>query len=309
MRILAEVRRAGRLESTHWGWAIAVRSDGSRLLEVEGAPSIYARSAAKPFQALPLVQSGAFDALGLDEAHLAVCCASHAAEPAHLDAVRRVLASAGVSQDALGCGPQAPLSDPCAEASALTNNCSGKHSGMLATCAHMGWPLETYRDPAHPLQRAIAAALEELGDCRLDRGIDGCGVPAWYLPLRSLALAFARLPGDPAGRRIASAMAAHPVMVSGTDRRDTRLMQATGGRIVSKGGAEGVSAGCVPELGLGFALKIADGNARAVGPALVALLTELGLLDYRERLELADLAHPPVRNHAGVEVGDIVAVL
>ena len=306
MKVLAEVRRGDRVESVHHGWAVVMNAHGSVLYEIPGAPSIFVRSAAKPFQALPLVRSGAFDALGLDDSHLALCCASHAGEPPHQEGVARILQHVGLTPHHLRCGAHRPLADACAPATSLANNCSGKHAGMLTTCVHSGWDVATYTDPTHPLQHEIARGIEQLGETRLACAIDGCSVPTWYMPLASLALAYARLPGDPAGKRIAAAMGAHPVMVSGTGRRDTRLMQVTGGRVLSKGGAEGVAAGCLPELGIGFAVKIADGNARAVGPVLVTLLRRLGLLHDHEYEELLPLTRSMLTNHAGLDVGEIV---
>ncbi|MBU6428350.1 MAG: asparaginase [Cyanobacteria bacterium REEB65] len=306
---LAEVRRAGQVESVHFGWAVVLDASGAILFETPDAPPIFARSAAKPFQALPLVASGAFDSLGLDDSHLALCCASHAGEPVHLAGVREILARAGLTEGDLQCGSHAPLADPQARATALANNCSGKHAGMLAACRFNGWDSATYRDRHHPLQAAIASTLAALGDSELQSGVDGCGVPAWQLPLAGLALAYARLPQDPAGQRILRAMADHPTMVSGTGRRDTRLMQVSRGRIVSKGGAEGVAAGCAPAAKIGFALKIADGNPRAVEPVLLTLLGHLGLLDSSELAELAEFVRPVVRNHSGIAVGEIVGTL
>ncbi|MBI6546931.1 MAG: asparaginase [Cyanobacteria bacterium NC_groundwater_1444_Ag_S-0.65um_54_12] len=303
---LVEVCRGGRVESVHTGWWAIVTASGEKLDTSSGPlPEIYARSSAKPFQALPLLQSGAADAFGLVEEELAICCASHAGEAFHRAAVSSVLTKAGLGSEALRCGSHAPLGDPAAPPGVLENNCSGKHAGMLATCRHQGWPLASYLASEHSLQQAIRTELTKLADTALRWGVDGCGAPAWYLPLASLALAYARLPAVTPGERIIAAMAAHPRMVAGTDRRDTAIMLATSGRLVSKGGAEGVSAGCYPAKGIGWALKISDGNARAVGPALLALLLQFGLLTAAEYERLATWGTPLLKNHAGTVVGQL----
>ncbi len=305
---LVEVRRNGRLDCVHAGWIAVADATGSLLFAAGDPRSIYPRSAIKPIQALPLIDTGAADALGLTDAELAVCTASHAAEDFHIEAVRQVLAKAGLDESALQCGAHAPLRDPSLPAGVLQNNCSGKHAGMLAVCRHMGWDPGWYLNPRHRIQQAVKERLEELAEVRLGWGIDGCGVPAWYMPLGALAAAFARLPADPAGKRLVEVMRGHPDMIAGTGRRDSVLMRLTGGRIVSKGGAEGVAAGCAPDRGIGWALKIADGNSRAVAPALIRLLEKLDLLDRDEVKALAHLGRPELRNHAGTMVGQIVPV-
>jgi L-asparaginase II len=305
---LVEVRRGGRVECVHRGW-FAVTDATGKLLAASGAlPAVFARSSAKPVQALVLVDSGACDAFGLTEREIAVATASHAAEPFHLEAVDGILAKAGVAADALRCGAHAPLGDPCAPKGVRQNNCSGKHAGMLAACRHSGWQLETYLEPDNPLQTAIRDRFAALSGVLVSGATDGCGVPAWHLPLECLAMTLARLADDPAGRRILDAMRRNPDMVAGTGRRDTLLMQATQGRLVSKGGAEGVSVGCDPEAGVGWAIKIEDGSSRAVGPAVLALLRRLDLISEAEYDSLASAARPELRNHAGTLVGEISAV-
>lgn len=303
---LVEVRRNGRLDCIHAGWIAVADASGSLVFSLGDPTSVYPRSSAKPIQALPLVDSGAADALGLTDEELAVCTASHAAEDFHVEAVRRVLGKAGWDARALQCGAHAPLRDACLPAGVLDNNCSGKHAGMLAVCRHEGWDPAQYLSHEHPVQQAIKARFEALAEARLGWAVDGCGAPAWYMPLGTLAATFARLPQDPAGSRILGVMRSNPRMVAGTGRRDTLLMEATGGRIVSKGGAEGVTAGCAPERGIGWALKIADGNSRAVAPALIRLLERLELLSPEEAEAIAHLGRPELKNHAGAVVGEIV---
>ena len=254
---------------------------------------IYARSSAKPFQAMPLVLSGVADALGLSDEELAVACASHNAEEPHLAAVRSILEKAHLSEEDLQNGAHPPIYAPAAaelarsgeEPRTIHGNCSGKHAGMLAVCVHWGWETENYRDPDHPLQLWI---LEIVGRvCGLERdeillGGDGCGVPSYGMPLKNLATGFARLatgenlPDDLAGaaRRIRAVMQQHPYMVAGTERFDTAVMRETG--LVSKSGAEAVFAAASPE-GWGLALKISDGATRALRPAGLSALARRGV--------------------------------
>ena len=254
---------------------------------------IYARSSAKPFQAMPLVLSGVADALGLSDEELAVACASHNAEEPHLAAVRSILEKAHLSEEDLQNGAHPPIYAPAAaelarsgeEPRTIHGNCSGKHAGMLAVCVHRGWETENYRDPDHPLQLWI---LEIVGRvCGLERdeillGGDGCGVPSYGMPLKNLATGFARLatgenlPDDLAGaaRRIRAVMQQHPYMVAGTERFDTAVMRETG--LVSKSGAEAVFAAASPE-GWGLALKISDGATRALRPAGLSALARRGV--------------------------------
>ena len=254
---------------------------------------IYARSSAKPFQAMPLVLSGVADALGLSDEELAVACASHNAEEPHLAAVRSILEKAHLSEEDLQNGAHPPIYAPAAaelarsgeEPRTIHGNCSGKHAGMLAVCVHGGWETENYRDPDHPLQLWI---LEIVGRvCGLERdeillGGDGCGVPSYGMPLKNLATGFARLatgenlPDDLAGaaRRIRAVMQQHPYMVAGTERFDTAVMRGTG--LVSKSGAEAVFAAASPE-GWGLALKISDGATRALRPAGLSALARRGV--------------------------------
>ncbi len=291
---LAAVRRGALVESVHRG-RIAVCDPRGDVLDAVGDPDayVYARSSAKPFQALPLVLSGAADALGLTDEELAVACASHNAEESHLAAVRSMLEKAGLAEDDLQNGAHPPLYAPEAaklarsgeEPRAIHGNCSGKHAGMLVVCAHEGYATGGYRDPGHPLQRRILVLLAEV--CGLDEDEilisgDNCGVPAFALPLRSLATGFARistgegLSDELAGAalRIRDAMLAHPFLVAGTGRLDTELMEATD--LLVKSGAEAVLAVGSPE-GWGMALKVSDGGSRAVRPAAFAVLAGRGL--------------------------------
>jgi L-asparaginase II len=322
---LVEVRRGPQIESLHRG-AVAVVDRAGRIRHRAGPVELatYFRSAAKPLQTLPLVESGGVDALGLTDEELAVTCGSHAGEPAHLRAVRGILSKAGLDEGALRCGVHPPANSEIAAAliregrqpSPLHNNCSGKHAGMLAACRHRGWPTESYLAPEHPLQREIAgivAACCGLPAGVLPTGTDGCGVPTFYGSLRQLARAYAVLadPQDLPDRRAAAigrvtgVMREHPFMIGGTGRLATEVQARLGDRLVCKGGAEALFGIGLLREGWGVAIKVEDGNARAMGPAVVDVLRQLGAIDPDEAEALAFLHHPVVRNHHGWDVGEM----
>jgi L-asparaginase II len=304
-------RRGDEVESLHCGHLVAVDA-GGRVVQAVGDPAerVYARSALKPVQALPLLLSGAAEAFGLPDACLAVAMASHSGEDAHRAAVRALLDRAGLDEGLLQCGTHEPYHVPTAQGlllrgevpSAIYCNCSGKHAGMLAVCKHQGWDLATYREVGHPLQRWIRELLAEYAGVPVDdlgHAIDGCGVPVWRLPLIGLARAFARLGSDP---RVAGLMANHPHLVAGTGRLDTDLMVAGGGALIGKIGGEAVHAGAIRGTGLGWAIKVTDGNKRALGPALARLLEMLG-----HPVDLPAHAAPVVYNNRREAVGQVLA--
>jgi L-asparaginase II len=311
---LAAVRRGALVESVHRG-RLAVCDPEGNVLEAMGDPEayIYARSSAKPFQALPLVLSGAAEAFGLTDEELAVACASHNAEEPHLAAVRSILEKAGLTEDDLQSGAHLPLYEPEADKlirsgedpRPIHGNCSGKHAGMLAVCVHEGYEIATYRDPGHPLQRRILGLIAEVCGRREDEVLiagDNCGVPAFALPLRSLATGLARvatrnaLPDELAlaALRIGDAMREHPFMVAGTGRFDTDLMRSTD--LLVKGGAEAVLA-VGSRDGWGMVLKISDGALRGVRPVALAALGGMGV-------EVPE-AVSDVRGLHGEKVGEI----
>ena len=291
---LVAVTRGALVESVHRGRLAVCDPDGN-VLEAVGDPRayIYVRSSAKPFQALPLVLSGAADDLGLTDDELAVACASHNAEEPHLAAVTSILEKAGLTEDDLQSGAHLPLYEPEAdrlirsgeEPRPIHGNCSGKHAGMLAVCVCEGYETVTFRDPAHPLQRRILGLIAEVCGLREDEVLvagDNCGVPAFALPLQSFAMGLARiatgkaLPDELAlaALRIRDAVRQHPFMVAGTGRFDTELIASTD--LLVKGGAEAVLAVGSQE-GWGMALKISDGAVRAVRPAALAALGGMGV--------------------------------
>ncbi len=321
--VLVEVIRGSLLESEHRGRVAVIDADGNAVLRLgDVARPVFPRSAVKPLQALPLVETGAADRFGFGDEELALASASHAGEPAHVALVEHMLARAGLDAAALVCGAHPPIHAPSAQAlarsgrepSALHNNCSGKHAGFLCVACAMEANPAGYADPAHPVQRAVKAAIEGIAGVALEdrsRAIDGCSVPTWALPLEKLAHGFARFGTgrglDPhraqAAARIRAACAANPYLVAGTGRFCTRVMAHFGGRVLVKGGAEGVLCGALPEAGLGIAVKCDDGAARAAEVVMAALISRLLALDDADRGALAPLVQPGLRNWNGVEVG------
>ena len=301
------MRRGGLVESVHSGHVVVLAPDGSQRLAL-GDPdaTMWARSSLKPMQAVAMLRAG----LDVDGAELALVCASHNAEPAHLDVVRAILAAAGLGADDLRNTPDWPLDPDSAwrwradghGTEPLTQNCSGKHAGMLATCVVAGWPTQGYLAPEHPLQLVTREAVGELTGVPVELAtVDGCGAPLFSTSLRGLARSFARLAsGDGLPRRAGRAMSAHPWHVAGTGRDATQFMEAVPG-LVAKDGADGVYAAGLPDGGA-VALKIADGSSRPRAAVLAAALTLAGV----DRALLDAVARTPVLGH-GVQVGEVVA--
>ncbi|HLU26473.1 MAG TPA: asparaginase [Longimicrobiales bacterium] len=324
MAARVEVWRGAVVESRH-DVSVAVVDAAGRLRAWAGEPHLvtYARSAIKPFQALPLVTDGAARRFGFGATELAVCCASHNGEPGHLEAVSRILERIGADPGELACGPAQPLGEAAARRlrelgetpGRLHNNCSGKHAGMLALALHHGWPRSGYHRADHPVQRRILAEVADWAGIPVEDlgvGVDGCGVPTVSMPLAALAGAFARFAaaaraGDGGAAVIADAMVRAPWYIGGTDRLCTELVDAAGGRILAKIGAEGVYVAAIPGAELGVALKVHDGARRAAEPMLIAVLRALGLLSEDEVARLARHAHPEVANTRGEVVGVIRA--
>ena len=320
--VLVEATRGGAVESRHRG-AFAVVDAAGDVIASAGAidAPVYPRSAIKMIQALPVVESGAADALRWGNRELALCCSSHSSEPAHVEGVRAMLAGAGLDETALECGAHWPLftkpplidlARARGEPSALHNNCSGKHAGFLALARHEGWETNGYVNAAHPVQRAVRDALMDVtGAAPAAEGTDGCGVPTWSVPLRALAHGFARLAtGEGLGnaraaaaKRLVAAMVAEPWFVAGTKRHDTQVMEAAPHAVTLKTGAEGVYCAALPAKGIGVALKIEDGATRAAEVAVAALLALL--LDEPHAEAIGAFATRTVRNWTGTETGAI----
>ena len=335
-----EVTRGDTVESLHYGAVAVTRADGE-LLAAYGDPAsiTYLRSSAKPFQALPLIESGALERFGLSVEQLAVICASHSGTNEHVGVVASIHARVGLKESDLQCGTHAPddpetrlrLQEARQAPTPIRHMCSGKHSGMLSLSRHLDAPLADYLDPQHPVQRLILQALAEMADLPADQlaiGIDGCSAPTFALPLRAAAQAFARL-ADPQGQgsarrsaceQVFTAMVGYPAMVHGIGEFDTRVMEVGAGRILCKRGAEGY---CGLSLrpgvlghgspAVGVAIKIADGDLgrrsdvppgnRAATRVVLKALQDLGALDSAQSEALAGFGPQPVTNKRQLAVG------
>src|SRR5580692_72324 len=320
--ILVEVLRGSLVESRHRGAVAVADADGGAVLAIgDVATPIFPRSAVKALQALPLVETGAAEAYGFGDEELALACASHSGEPGHVAGVTRMLAKAGLDATALRCGAHWPLAQSAVaalarigEPSALHNNCSGKHSGFLCVACAKGIDHADYWRPQHPVQREVRAVLEDMTGATLSedrRAIDGCSVPTWAIPLENLAHAFAKfgtgISLSPerarAAARLRGACARKPWHVAGTARFCTEIMQLFGARVFVKTGAEGVYCGALPEEGLGIAIKCDDGAGRASQAIMAAIIARFLPLGDAERVTLARLERPILRNWNGLEVG------
>lgn len=315
--------RGGIVESVH-RVSVAVVDAGGRTHARSGDPGFvtFVRSAAKPFQALPLIEDGAADRFGVRDDELALACASHNSEPEQVDVVRGFLERVGFTENDLECGPHRPLSADLALLDAdgacqdpasgrLASNCSGKHTAMLALARHHGWPTAGYHEPAHPVQRRCKTVLARwagLAEDAMGEAVDGCGVVTFALPVQALALAYARLgtANDPAPRRVVHAMTNYPHLVAGRGRACTALMRAYPGRVLAKVGAEGVYGAALPQRGLGLGIKVEDGHNWAAVVALWAVLEQLGL-DPLPSAAAPAYGELPIRNTRGETVGSLRA--
>lgn len=308
-----ELWRGPHVESRHVVHAVVVDAGGT-VTRSWGDPgrSTHPRSAVKPLQALPLVETGAADAFGLGSVELALACASHSAEDGHISALEAWLARIGCSVDDLECGADRAhlAADP--GATAASNTCSGKHVGFLTVARHLGVGTAGYTRPDHPVQELVRAALADTTRTALDpadAGIDGCGIPVHPIPLHGIATAAAGFgwpsawpePRADAARRLAAAMVAEPWFVAGTGRLCTDLLGAAAGDVLVKFGAEGVQLAALPRLGLGIAVKTEDGSVPASEVALGHVLAEV---EGRDRADVFD-SRRRVVNHAGTHVADL----
>jgi L-asparaginase II len=309
---------------------VAAATPEGDLVAFLGDPeaATYLRSAAKPFQCLPLLLAGGEASFSLTPADLALICASHSGDPEHTQGAADLLARGGFGVGDLLCGAHIPLGEESArrmlregaEPTPLHNNCSGKHAGMLLACKLLGLPTGSYVAPDHPLQQRIVEHVLEI--CRVPHeqvglGIDGCSVPAFHMPLSAAARGYAALADPRAARlppdvgaaldRVARAMTSEPVKVAGRGRFTTRLMEVTRGRVLGKEGAEGFYSLAVRgPVALGIAVKIADGGERCRDGVVLDVLRQLGSLSSAEFAELADCYAPPVLNARGLRVGEVV---
>lgn len=314
--------RGRDVESRHRVHAAVVGPDDA-LVAVAHSPSLVSswRSCAKPFQVMPFLESGGFDQLEWGDDQLALACASHGGEPEHVAIAEAMLADIGMEEGDLACGPHDPLSargmkllrDSGARLTRAHNNCSGKHAAMLARAQTAGWHTYGYERAEHPVQRCCLQACAKwagLDESEIGEAIDGCGVVAFSLPLENMARAWARLAraardDDPIPTRIVHAMRTRPFLVGGTDRFDSVLIEETDGRVVAKIGAEGIHSVAIPELGIGFAVKVDDGAQRAQFPAVLRVLQYLDVLSATLPPRLEEFMRRPVRNTRGEVVGEI----
>lgn len=313
------------MESTHQIHVAVVDESGalhSRVGDVDRA--VFFRSAAKPLQAVPLVEDGVVDRFGLTGEELALCCASHNAEPKHVEAALSVLGKVGLSVEHLECGPHPPMSEGAASRLAESgrspgrehNNCSGKHAGMLALAVHHGWATAGYVASGHPVQKRMLAEVSRwtgLPAATIGTGIDGCGVVTFAVSLKRMAWSFARFaaaangPGAP--RTIVGAMTQHPFFVAGTGRLCSAVMAVAGERVFLKTGAEGVYCAGVPSRGMGIALKVEDGARRGSEVAILRVLEALSVLDAPDLDVLGPFRTPMIRNTRNEVTGEIQADL
>ena len=322
--VLVEATRGAWVESRHRGAVAVMDARGGTVLALGDIDQpVFPRSAVKALLALPLVESGAAERLGLSDEELALACSSHSGEVAHTETASRMLARVGRSAEVLECGVHWPYYDAAARAlaasgqqpTALHNNCSGKHAGFVCLACDAGHDPAGYVSPEHPTMRVVTAALSDMTNTMLDernRAVDGCSIPTFAIPLRALAQAFARFGSGEglapdraaAAATLRRAVAAHPYLVAGTGRFDTELMRRAGDAVFSKTGAEGVFCVALPSLGLGVALKCDDGAGRAAEVVTAVMVRRL-LPHLAEAL--APLANPVLRNWRGIDVGRLRA--
>ena len=327
---LVEVTRGEEVESFHRGVVVVADASGQVVKGIGNSEFVtFLRSAAKPLQLIPLIESGAAARFGFTDRELAVMAGSHNGEDIHLQTVSGILAKIGLSAEALHCAIHYPfdtatsqrLREAKEEPSVLHNNCSGKHAGMLALALHEGHSIEDHERPGHPVQEAILQTIADFAGVKpqtVITAVDGCGVPTFALPLRRAALAYARLvdPRDSpplrreACRRVVQAMRSHPEMVGGsTGRLETELMHLKPNTLVAKAGAEGYFALGISreEGGWGIVIKMEDGSPRGRNPVVIETLYQLGFLNREDLERLSIYYRPPVKNRHGRVVGDVRA--
>lgn len=310
------------LESVHLGAVAVIDEEGKEIFSAGDIESeFYIRSAAKPFQLIPLLESGAVERFGFSDVELALMCASHNAEPVHIKTAVSILKKIGLEEHHLGCGSHWPMHIPTAEGmmfnhiplNQLYNNCSGKHGGMLAYCVYHNLPVNTYLDFDHPLQVRIHTYIESLLGRKIKSGTDGCSAPVFVMKIREMAYLYAQLA---AGKTLSLAKAfrvmhEHPYMVGGDERFDTDLMQNS--PVVAKIGAEGIECVAVPAINgtkaFGLTVKISDGNFRALYPVVISLLDRYKILSPEQISALKKYYPSIVTNHMKKTVGFIKSAL
>ncbi|OGC84382.1 MAG: hypothetical protein A2W07_08135 [candidate division Zixibacteria bacterium RBG_16_43_9] len=325
--ILVKVYRGNTVESIHCGSGAVVDSKG-KLVYSFGDPYFvtYLRSSAKPFQVIPLITSGAAKKFGLSQKEIAIISGSHNGQKIHTDTVKSILKKIGLSEKNLQCGVHIPhyytanniIPPRNKKFTQVNHNCSGKHAGMLGLCVYFGWDIKNYRDKNHPVQKMILKAISEIcqyPEKKIGMGIDGCGVPVHAMPLYNMALGFSNLVNynseddntAEAYKLIVDSMKKYPEMVSGEGRLDLSLAMASKNNILAKAGGEALSCSGILSKGWGMAVKIADGGQRAIGPAVIETLRQMGLLNQKQISEVNKFSHPIIRNFRGDEVGFVKA--
>ena len=316
------VTRGADIESRHRVHAAIVDETGA-LIGAARDPSYVTlwRSCAKPFQVMPLLESGGFDSLGWGDDQLALACASHGGEPEHIVLAEAMLSDIGMEEGDLACGPHEPLStrgvrmlrESGARPTRLHNNCSGKHAAMLARAHTAGWHAYGYEREEHPVQRCCLEAVAKwsgLPQSSIGRAVDGCGAVVFSLPLTNMARAYANLAraardDDEVVGRIVHAMQTRPFLIGVTDRFESIVIEETEGAVITKIGAEGVHSVCVPARGLGVAIKVEDGAQRAQMAAVIRVLQYLDVLPSALPTRLEEFVHRPIRNTRGEVVGEL----
>jgi L-asparaginase II len=317
-----EVTRGSDVESTHRVHAAVADATGALIAGARDISFVtHWRSCAKPFQVMPLLDSGGFDDLKWGDDQLALSCASHGGEPEHVAIADRMLHDLGLEEGDLACGPHEPMAargqrllrESGARATRLHNNCSGKHAAMLARAQTAGWKTSGYESREHPVQQsclAVIATWTGVDAREIGQAVDGCGVVEFALPLQSMARAYSRLAVSMQQRqepavRIHHAIRSRPFLFGGSDRFDSILVEETEGRVISKVGAEGVHSVAIPEQGIGFVLKVEDGAQRAQFPAVIRLLQHFDALPTNLPVRLQEFFRRSLRNTRGECVGEV----
>lgn len=317
-----EVTRGSDVESTHRVHAAVADATGTLIAGARDISLVtHWRSCAKPFQVMPLLDSGGFDDLKWGDDQLALACASHGGEPEHVAIADRMLRDLGLEEGDLACGPHEPMAvrgqkllrESGARATRLHNNCSGKHAAMLARAQTAGWKTSGYEQRDHQVQQsclAVVATWTGVDEREIGQAVDGCGVVEFALPIQSMARAYSRLAvsmqqQEHAANRIHRAVSTRPFLFGGSDRFDSILIEETEGRVISKVGAEGVHSVAIPEQGIGFVIKVEDGAQRAQFPAVIRLLQHFDALPTNLPLRLQEFFRREIRNTRGECVGEV----
>ena len=319
--ILAKVYRNDCVESVHYGSIVVVDSKGKIIYHL-GDPyfKTYFRSSAKPIQIIPTLKSGAIERFHITEKEIAIMVGSHSGEEKHTKAVWSILKKIGLSVKNLQCGVHPPiyltelgiLPKKGDKFNSLQENCSGKHSGMLAFTVHKGWDTKSYLNPNHPVQKAILKTIADVCQYPINKikiGTDGCGAPIFHIPVYNMAVGFAELASskDKDFKKVVKCMLKYPEMVSGKNRFDLMLSKTLGKRGVCKIGAEALHSIVLLNRGWGVVVKISDGNRRAISPVVLEVLRQIGVLTRQELSKIENWANPKIKNHQNETVGYIKA--